>query len=209
MDLAELEGLAMLPYAERGIDPENPPPIFDLIRAFLGVRVQRPANMPGPPASRFVVGGQERIAVKASVPIEYAAFYAAHELGHVLLRRSGFLGADEESCADYLGAALLMPRAAVLALYRAEGFAPRALAESIVCTQTAAALRLGEVLTAPLAAVSPAVIRVRGPSAWVWPDERTIRAWAQRPRPGLSRVRLTDQPRRVALLADEDLAETG
>ena len=205
MDPHELEGLALVPYTETGIDPADPPPIFDLVRAYLGVRVERPGHMAGL-ATSYRMGGKDRIAVRAGVVVEYAQFYAAHELAHVVLRRVGHPGAEDEPHANYLGAAMLLPRAAVAASYRAEGFAPRALAEAIVCTQTAAALRFGEVLGAPLAAVSPAVVRVRGPSAWVWPDEDTIRAWAQRPRPGLSRVRLTDQPRRVALLADDDVA---
>lgn len=206
MDLGDLEALALVPYYEKSIDPEDPPSVFDLIRIFLGVIVERPKNIAGPPASRFKLHGVEAIAVKASVPLEYAQFYAAHELGHMLLRRSGYLEDDEEACADYLGAALMLPRAAVLGHYRAEGFDPVGLAGRIVCTQTAAALRLGEVIGVPLATVSPAIVRVRGPEAFVWPDESTVRTWARRPRTGLTKIRLTDQPRRIALLADDDAA---
>lgn len=212
MDPGELEGIALALYNEIGEDPERPPSAFRLARAVPGVGpVERPRNMIGP-AVTFQVAGKDRIAVKASIPLEYAHFYVGHELGHILLRRNGLAcgGEREERAADYLGAALLMPRAAVRAVYRAEGFAPAALAEIIVCTQTAAVLRLGEVVGTPLAAISPALVRVRGPETWIWPDEVTIRRWASgRSRPGLAKVRLTDQPRRVALVGDEDFSETG
>jgi hypothetical protein len=204
MDPAELEGLALIPYQVTGIDPEDPPPLFDLVRAYLGVRVERPANMPGPRAQAFRVNGQDRVAVRAGLPVEVAHFLAAHELAHVVMRRAGHPEHADEGRANYLGAALLMPRAFVRAVYRAEGFSPRALAEAVVCSQTSAVLRFGEVRTAPLAAVSPGAVRVRGPEAFVWPDEGTIRRWAARPGPGLARVRLTDQPRRVALVANDD-----
>lgn len=204
MDPADLEGLALIPYHETGLDPEDPPPVFDLVRAWLGVRVERPANMAGATGRTFRVDGRDRIAVRAGLPVEYAHFAAAHELAHVVMRRAGDPEHADDERANYLGAALLMPRAAVRAVHRAEGLAPRALAEAIVATQTAAALRFGEVLGAPLAAVSPGAVRVRGPSGWVWPDEPTIRRWATRPGPGVARVRLTDQPRRVALVAGDD-----
>jgi hypothetical protein len=208
MDLGELEALAIQLYEEVAIDPTEPPSMFRVARAWLGAgAVERPHVMAGPPAKAYRIDGRDRIAVKASVPLEYASFYIGHELGHLLLRRAGYVGDDEEACADYLGAALMMPRPAVVATYKAEGFAPRALAELVGCTQTAAALRLGEAMRLPLAAVSPALVRVRGPEAFVWPDEGTIRSWAARARPGLMKVRLTDQPRRVALLADEDTSD--
>lgn len=202
MDAEDLEGLALLPYLEKQIDPEDPPPVFELARAFLGVRVERPAMLAGKLAASFRVDGRDRIAVRAGLPIEYAHFYAAHEMAHVLMRRAGAARPEDEQAADYLGAALMMPRAFVRLIARREGFAPRALAESTVCTQTAAVLRLGEVLCVPLAAVSPALVRVRGPESWVWPDEGMLRRWARRPGPGITKKRLTDQAGRVALVAD-------
>ncbi len=206
MDVGELEALALVPYLEKSIDPSAPPSLFVLARAWLGAgSVERPHGM-ATPSSKFRVGGQDRIAVKRSIQIEYAHFLVGHEMGHILLEHAGYIGDDEELCADYIGAALMMPRPAVVATYRAEGFAPRALAEQVVCTQTAAALRFAEAMVLPLAAVAPGAVRVRGPEAFVWPDEGTIRSWAARARPGVTKIRLTDQPRRVALLADEDVA---
>jgi hypothetical protein len=204
MDLGDLEALAMSLYIEVGEDPAEPPPATTLARAWLGVRVERVPNqiLAG---TTYKVDGRDRISVRSSVAIEYAHFFVAHELGHLLLRRARVpVDEEEEARANYIAAALLMPRPAVLATYRAEGFAPRALAEMVTCTQTAAALRLAEAMRVPLAAVSPSAVRVRGPDDFVWPDERTLRRWADRPRPGLSRVRLTDQPRRVALVAGDD-----
>lgn len=206
LDLAELEGYALALYQELGIDPAEPVTTFRLARAWLGPgTLERVANLTTP-AKTYRVGGRDRIAVRSSVPIEYAAFFVGHELAHLLLRRAGYIGDDEEACADYLSAAVMMPREFVLAIDRSDGFAPRIVAELVGCTETAYALRYGEVKRVPLAAVSPGAVRVRGPEAFIWPEERTIRSWAQKPGPGLARVRLTDQPRRVALLADEDVA---
>jgi hypothetical protein len=210
MDLGDLEALAVEAIEAVNEDPERPPSAFRLARAHLGAgSVDRPRMMVGPPAVTFEVAGQQRIAIKASVPLEYAHFCCAHELGHVLLARAGFRGPldEEEVCANYLGAALLMPRPAVRSFYRAEGLSPRRLAKVIVCTQTAAALRFGEVLMSPLAVVAPASVRVRGPEAWVWPDERTIRRWASgRPGPGVAKIRLTDQKRVALVGSDNDAA---
>jgi hypothetical protein len=208
MDLDDLEGLALALYAELGVDPEQPVTTFRLARAWLGTTVER-RHLVATPAAMQRFGGKTTIVVRPSATLEYAHFFVGHELGHLLLEREGYAGEDVEACADYLGAALMLPRAAVVATYKAEGFAPRALAETVVCTQTAAALRLGEVVRLPLAAVSPQLVRVRGPEVFVWPDEGTVRTWASRPRPGIAKVRLTDQKGRVALVADDDVSEVG
>ena len=208
MDLGELEALALSLYAELEVDPERPPNTVRLARAWsIGVE-RRP--LVATPAALQRFAGKTTIVVRPTVAPEYLNFFVGHELGHVLLERAGYVGEDLEACCDYLGAALMLPRAAVRAAYQAEGLrAPRVLADSLMCTQTAAALRLGEVVGVPLAAVSPALVRVRGPDAFVWPDEATIRSWAARARPGLTKVKLTDQRGRVALVADEDVSDVG
>jgi hypothetical protein len=68
-------------------------------------------------------------------------------------------------------------------------------------TQTAAALRVGEADQLPLAVVAK-VVRTRGPEAFQWPGEDVLRRWATKPPPGLARARLTDDPKRVVLVAD-------
>lgn len=137
------------------------------------------------------------------LPPLYAAFAVGHELGHWLLTRHGYCGNDDEAAADYLGAALLAPRRAFLRARRALGHDLPALANAFSMTETGVALRLGEALHVPLAVVSPAHVRVRGPEAWVWPNEATVRRWARVAEPGLRKVRLTDDPRRVVLDVDE------
>jgi hypothetical protein len=214
MDVADLEALVTGLYDELGLDPERPPSAFRIARAWLGAgSVERVHALAGPPATRYRVGGQTRIAVKRSLPDAYANFFCGHELGHLLLQRVGavFDEHDEERAADYLGACVVLPRAYVMRVYRAEGFAPRVLAEECCVTETAGALRFGEVVTLPLAVDAPTGVRKRGPEHWVWPDDQTVHRWATPPPPppGLARVRLTDQPRRVALLADEDVREVG
>lgn len=200
MDVLELEGLAAALYDELDIDPAAPPGTYEIARRWLDRSVLEVRNMVGPPAKTFDHG--RRIAVRASVPLEYRQFFVGHELGHLLLRRIDYVGEDEEACADYLGAALMIPARAVVAAHREFGLDPRELADRIVCTQTAAALRFGEVLAVPLAAVSPAVVRVRGPE-WVWGDEATIRRMAARPGPGVRKIRITDGKGRAALVAEE------
>jgi hypothetical protein len=166
--------------------------------------------MVGPPAQMYRINGQPRFAIKRSAPLEYQKFWLGHELGHYVFERAGYVGEDIESVCDAFGAAVMAPRPAVLRLHQQFGLDFRKIADAVRATQTWAALRIGEVLRRPLAAVSPGAVRVRGPEAWVWPDESTLRRWASgRSRPGLAKVRLTDQPRRVALLGDEDASETG
>lgn len=123
-------------------------------------------------------------------------------LGHWLLRRHGYDGADE-AAADYLGAALIAPRAAFVRAHRVHGDGLDKLADAFGTTETGAALRLGEVLRRPLAVVAPKTVRVRGPEEWTWPDEATLRRWARNPRPGLRKAKLGDDPRRVVLEVDE------
>lgn len=201
MDVAELEGIAVEAHERAGSDPERPWSTFRLARALLGPgAVVRPTSIAGAPAATYTLNGQRTIAVKARLPIAYAAFFCGHELAHVFLEK--YVGDDLEPACDYLGAALVAPRPAVIRAHRAHGFDLAGHAAEFVATQTLCALRVGEVLRLPLAVVAPTV-RVRGPEEWVWPDERTLRAWARRPPPGLelAKTRLTDDPGRVVLRA--------
>lgn len=199
MHQMELEGIAEAAYVEARMDPERPH-ITRLARALLGTdAVLRGPRPVAGPAALFRYGSQWRIAVASSLPVEKALFAIGHELGHYLLARAGYREPDEEASADYLGGALLAPRPAFYAATRALGTNLCALAETFTMTETAVALRVGEVCRKPLAVVAPARVRVRGPVEWVWPDDMTIRRWAHRPRPGLRKVRLRDDPRRVVL----------
>ena len=199
MDQLELEGLAEGAYRDARLAPEQPH-VPRLARALLGPdalhRGPRPIHGP---AALIRVGDAWRIVIARSLPPRYALFAIAHELGHWLLARHGYDGDDEERAADYIGGALLAPRRAFLDAHRALGADLPELAESFAVTETGAALRLGEVLGVPLAVVAPQTVRVRGPEEWIWPDEGTLRRWARGRAPGLRKVRLTDDPRRVVL----------
>ncbi len=199
----ELEGIAEAAYRDAGLDPEQPQ-LGRLVRALLGPgAVERGPRPLSGPAALIRVHDEWRIVVGRRLPRLYALFAIGHELGHWLLARHGFQSEDEERAADYLGGALLAPRRAFLAARRALGNDLPALAAAFSTTETGAALRLGEVLSQPLAVVSPQLVRVRGPEEWVWPDEGTLRRWARRGAPGLRKVKLTDDPRRVVLDIDD------
>lgn len=202
MDVAALEGLAIATYERAGIDPAKPVSPLRVARKLLGDdAIVRPPSMLGPPAALIAIDGERRIAVKRSVPIEYARFFVGHELGHLVLEREGYVGDDVEVCCDYFAAALIAPRPAVFGLQRAFGFDLPEIARAAGSTQTWAALRCAEVLRLPLAVIA-ATVRVRGPEEWIWPEEETLRRWARRPPSGLAKTTLTDDRRRVVLVAD-------
>lgn len=203
MEQLELEGIAEGAYRDAGLDPERPN-VAQLAKSLLGPNaIQRAPRPIGGPAALVRVNDSWRIILGRSVPKLYALFAVGHELGHWLLARHGYRGDDEERAADFLGGALLAPRRAFLAARRALGEDLPELAKTFSMTETGVALRLGEVERHPLAVVAPATVRVRGPEEWVWPDESTLRRWARRPAPGLRKVRLTDDPRRVVLDAED------
>lgn len=210
MDRDDIERAAEELYREVDLDPSDPAPVAKIARLWPVIeQVDLVPNLVGAPAMSYKLHGKIRIALRKSVPLEYRKFFLGHELGHVVLERAGYVGEDLEEACDAFGAALIAPRPAVARMQRAFGLDLVAYAEAVGATQTWATLRVGEVLRTPLAAISPEHVRVRGPENWVWPDERTLRGWASgRTRPGIRKVRLTDQPKRVALLAeDEDASE--
>jgi hypothetical protein len=212
LEAGDLEQLAAQTYERAGLDPARPVSPMRLARMLLGEdAITRPIALTGAPASLYYLNGTARIAVKKSVPIEYARFFVGHELGHLIVEKEGgYDGDDLEVCCDYFGAALMAPRAAIVAMQRSFGFDLPAIAHAAGSTQTWAALRCAEVLRMPLAVIAPK-IRVRGPDEWVWPDEDTLRRWARNPRSlprGLAKTRLTDDDRRVVLLADDATGST-
>lgn len=199
MEQLLLEGLANAAYREANLDPEHPH-VLRVARALLGPdAIQRGPRPIGGPAALIRVYDSWRIIVGRAVPPRYALFAVGHELAHWLLRRANYDGDDEERAADYLGAALVAPRVAFVRARRCFGDDLPALAEALSMTETGAALRLGEVTRMPLAVVSPARVRVRGPDEWAWPSESTLRGWTRRPAPGIRKVRLTDDRGRTML----------
>lgn len=204
MDFIELEAIAVETYQRHGFDPAVPVSTFKIARAVLNdpEPVTRPPTLLGFPSTVYRSGARTKIALRRSVPDDEALFYVGHELGHILLGKPQGGGAEIEGMCDYLGAALMAPRPAVMGLHRAFGWDLEAIGDVVCATQSWAALRLGETLRVPLAAVSPALVRVRGPEEHVWPEEETIRRWARgKPGPGLRKVAVTDRPRRIVLTA--------
>jgi hypothetical protein len=206
MDHITLESIAVETYRRHGFAPDEPLCTFKLARKVLDHPhpITRPVALLGRyPAALYRDAEQcWRISLRKTVPDDETRFYIGHELAHHLLGKPHGAGADIERWCDYLGACLLAPRPAASRLRSFFGEDFRAIAEELGCTQTWAALRLGEVAGLPLATVGPQAVRVRGPEDWVWPEEQTIRAWASgRVGPGVTKVRITDRPKRCVLRA--------
>lgn len=142
------------------------------------------------------VDGVPTIGVRASA--RDPRWTVAHELGHYGLLRCGV--ENTEDGANYIAGAILMPSIEFRERLRQVGPDPVQLALPFDVSQSAAMLRLGEVDGRPLALVAPLSVRVRGPEEWVWPDEQALRAAAATGLPGLAKVRLRDDRRRVALV---------
>lgn len=206
MDLVSLEAMAVDFYQRHKLDPSEPTSTFKLARLEHGpATITRPPSIVGrfpSCAYRNIVTGTQHIGLRRTIPEDEQQWYVGHELAHLMLGRKHGESEEIEAACDYLGACLMAPRPAVVALYRSFGWNVSAIARTVVATQTWAGLRLAETMLVPVAAVSPALVRVRGPEEWNWPDERTIRGWASsQPGPGLRKVRVTDRPRRVLLAA--------
>jgi hypothetical protein len=213
MDVANLEGIAIALYKRLGLDPSEPVSPVRLARTWLGADAIGRGHVIGGMGSSGRVNGRWRILVRPTLPVPELVFTVGHELGHVLLAEEGWTGDrdEEERAADLIAGALLAPQPAMRKLYRAHGLDLAAIAETVNASQTWAALRVGEAVGEPIAAISPALVRVRGPESFVWPSEPEIRKFARgrAARPGLAKVRITDAPGRVALVGDEDASETG
>jgi hypothetical protein len=203
---SEVEGLAVALYERLGFDPAQPVDTFRLARKLLGPdAIERGTSIAGVPAKLFVVNGERRIAVSRKLSTSYARFYAGHELGHVVLDEIGYREDDLEAACDMFGAAVMAPIPAVAALLRAFGRDHEAIAQEVGSTQTWAALRVAECLGIPRAIITPARVYARGPEAFVWGPEDALRRLARGAlRPGLVRVRLTDDPKRVVLDAEDE-----
>ena len=210
LDTTEVEALAVAFYRRLGFDPAQPVDTFRIARTFLGAdAIERGTTIAGVAAATFLVKGQRRIAVSRKLAPEYAFFYVGHELGHVVLDEIGYRDEDLERVCDMFGAALMAPIPAVNAMLRAFGRDHEAIADEIGSTQTQAALRVAEALGIPRAIITPQKLYVRGPEAFVWGPEDALRGLARSRRaiPGVTKVKLTDDPHRIVLDIDE--SETG
>jgi hypothetical protein len=201
MDVAWGEGLAVALYKRVGLDPCEPTSPFTIATKWLGEKaVIRPVTPMTSPSMTFVLDARRRIAIKKGVAPEYAAFYVGHELGHILLQEEGYVGEDEEQMADLLGAALLAPMPAVRRLIRTFDGNLSEIADATHSTETWAALRVAETLGITRAVITPQKLYLRGPEEFVWGPEDSLRHLARgRSRPGITKSRLRDDPRRIVI----------
>ncbi len=126
-------------------------------------------------------------------------FDVGHELAHWYYRRTGYSGNDLELRCDALSAALLAPMPFFRSIRRRIVDVPD-VAQALGTTQSLAALREGEVLGTPTALVQPARIRIRG-DEWGWPSEDELRRYAKAGHAALRKVRISDEPKRVVIVA--------
>jgi len=158
-----------------------------------------------------VVGGRKLIKVARPRSVAAGRFAAAHELGHHVLHhvdRSDHIEAE----ADRFAAALLMPWRAFHCMQNELGEELKRLAEVFQVTQTAVALRLGEVGRATaVVVVTPEHVRARsfGPMELPTPEDwrdyaRMSSAELAHVGPGIRKTEITDGWKRVALLVGEE-----
>lgn len=198
LDSAELEGCVEELYTRAGYDDGEIDTPARIARALFGedcihrVRLARSLGATGK------LHGKPIIAVKAGLPSHVEQFVIGHELGHHAL--GDYKGEDIETACDYIGAALMTRRKPFAWLARGKERDFRQLAFDFETTETMVALRVGEVLGLHVAVVTPRMVRARGGE---WPDEQGLRELARKGALGLSRIKLTDDRRRVALVGDE------
>lgn len=143
------------------------------------------------------------IGLRAGLPMTTARHVCGHEIGHIELGELGCRDEDIEAACDFFGAALMARRHVFANAVSGREREFHQLAIDFGATETLVALRVGEVTGIPVAVVAPHAVRARGRAEW--PDEQRVRELARRGAPGLSRVRLTDDRRRVALIGEEQI----
>ena len=200
-DLWEVDALQRTIFAEAGFEPDAIVPMVKLARALgMDVDTVRPAHFPGDGAFCHFQG-QRRIFIRGGISHDRKRFACAHEIAEAKLPENLQASPHVEDICNTLAAALLAPRRAFTRRHNEVGDDWEQLAIPFGMTQTSAALRAGETEDIALAVVSK-IMRTRGPEEFVWPSEPTIRGWVRRTPPGLAKTRLTDDPKRVVLVAD-------
>lgn len=201
LDEGDLEGCAESLYDLAGYDRDEVDAPTNVARK-LGVRVIRVPRM------RLLgclstVDGKLAIGVRAGLDDAREEHVIGHELGHWILRREGAnaVGEETERACDFIGASVMMRRQVFASRARGRERDFRQLAFDFAATQTMAALRVGEVLRVPIVVVAPHAVRARGEVHGL--DANRAREIARSGAPGLARIRLTDDRRRVALVGDE------
>lgn len=200
LDPADAEGIAVDLLTRAGYDPTDRPGARAIAARLHGFGcIERwPGLATRGPAWSCTVHGCVRIVLRGGLAPEHRNFAIAHELAELELRRLGYLDEDLEEASDAIGAALVAPRRAFAVVLREIGADYAALADAFVATESLVALRMGEVTGEPMVLVTPQRVRVRG-ATFEWGDEGDVRAAARRAGPGVRKVRLRDDPRRMVL----------
>lgn len=189
LDLFDLEALAQDVRARARV---RAPEVIDAItiaRRVLGAgRVHR---VPGFSTTGMLVpvDGEYRIFVRRHAADEN--FILAHELGHWALRQARYVGPDEETFANHIGAAIIASPTALRAAYAHHGENLPAIARVFAATQSFVVLRLAEVRRDERALVSRDAVRIRTTGAFTWPAPYEVRRWKdERPPRGVQRAKL-------------------
>lgn len=205
MEQGDLEGIAEAILAEAGQEDDRAPKLAQLVTELLGPgSVEQVTNL-RTDGELVRIRDQWRIYLKRGLALERRAFALSHEIGEWWFRvRERYEGADVEHAANYVAAAIMSPRRAFRRAVAEHGRGFSGLAAAFRTSETQVALRDAELSGTPRAVVTPALVRVRGPEGWVWPSEQTLRRWARGSTPGVLKVRLADDPKRVVLDPEEE-----
>jgi hypothetical protein len=200
----EIEGAARSIRETAGFALFDAPSALELAHG-LGLRVLRAGWLRSEDSAAIhpsATGIPTAIALRHGLSPLRSAWCIAHEVAEIDLVTVGYRGEDVEAVAEALAAALLMPQRLFRLAVAELGADVQELAQAFAVPETAAALRLAEVGAVDAAAVvTPRRVHVRSSDSFVLPAELELRAIARGGHPGLRKVRLLDDPRRVALLA--------
>lgn len=208
MEQCEFEGLGELVYGLAGHDTNEPVSPIALAKKILGAENVRyvDGGWVCHDGALIKLFGKWQIHLRRRDDVVRLAFACAHELGEFILKRENYKGADVEDCANSIAGVILAPGKALSKAVRALGFDLPGLAKTFTTSETCVSLRLGERLGVPLATVSPARVRTRGPDSFVWPADSEIRRMAKHPPKGTRGVRMRDDHHRSVLFVEEIVA---
>lgn len=196
---SEIEGMAEDALRGARLTATEQPDPVRLARRVVGSVVQLPAN--GLPRAAFLArfNGKMHVCVRGEFPPRALAWSLCHEVAEALLQRRPYRGPDLEAVADRLAAALRAPRLFAERACRARGPRWSQLAIDFGSTESCAALRYGEVTSAPLALLTSGAARYRGDWFEDAPSEAELRS--ARPLKGLVKAALRDDPSRAVFRA--------
>ncbi len=191
-----------------GLDEEGVYGPTRIARALgLGVGFYPHHVLRGLDAMRFFPRGRSHppeIALRRGMTPTRRAFCLLHEIAEDHLDRIGYREPDVERMANAIAASLQMPARLFREVVR-EG-SPEELSRisgEFLSSQTSVALRLAEVGEVEVSVVvTPHLVYARAPSGFVLPAEQELRRMVRGVvHLGLRRVEITDERRRVALIA--------